>query len=174
MSVIVSVASLILFIREQASSRRAWRVLFAATAADGTCVRIAQSAARRVIYMFVPRTCTRMPAALLHDVVCRLPEKARIRHTLVPTSPWTQISRSQNVRQIYLCTPERTSLRATMMVSSGEDACHIYKSLGKETLLLLARRTPCSWVHRPILDSAPSIHSLRSTEDVNAHAHDDH
>ena len=34
MSVTVSAASLILFIREQASSRRAWRVLFAATAAD--------------------------------------------------------------------------------------------------------------------------------------------
>ena len=114
MSVTVSAASLILFIREQASSRRAWRVLFAATAADGAYVRIAQSTARRVIYMFVPRTCTRMPAALLDDVVCRLPEKARIRHTLVPTSPWTQISRSQNVRQIYLCTPEpRTHITAS-------------------------------------------------------------
>ena len=146
MSVTVSAASLILFIREQASSRRAWRVLFAATAADGTCVRIAQSAARRVIYMFVPRTCTRMPAALLHDVVCRLPEKARIRHMLVPTSPLTQISRSQHVRQIYLCTPERTSPRATMMVSSGEDACHIYKSLGKETLCVTARTAHAMFV----------------------------
>ncbi len=141
----------------------------------GRCVRAYRSIHYKARNMYVypnilqcasPRRSWMMPYVVVAP--------KRTRHTLAPTSPWTPISRTQYVRQIYLCTPERTSPRATMMVSSGEDACHIYKSLEKESLLLLARCTPCPWVHRPILVSTPSIHFLRRTEDANAHAHDEH